>query len=156
MSVNPWRSFQRRFGQSLHLYLRAPIIFDSSLAFLCLLLRQCLGRSLAVDNTSPPIIGTVKVRSTLLACTPRRLIAYSGNQFELNFLRTYDDKEIDLVVQRPGKPLLLIEIKSSNAIQPDHVASLIDLRQLIDAPAECALFSRDPVAQVIRGIRCLP
>ncbi|NDE15562.1 DUF4143 domain-containing protein [bacterium] len=50
----------------------------------------------------------------ILEC--KRLIEYSGNQFDLNFLRTYDDKEIDLVVRRPGKALLLVEIKSTENV----------------------------------------
>jgi hypothetical protein len=62
----------------------------------------------------------------ILEC--KRLIAYSGNQFDLNFLRTYDDTEIDPVVRRPGKPLLLIEIKSSENILPENVKKLVALR----------------------------
>ncbi|NBQ54321.1 MAG: DUF4143 domain-containing protein [Proteobacteria bacterium] len=89
----------------------------------------------------------------ILEC--KRLIAYSGNQFDLNFLRTYDDKEIDLVVRRPGKPLLLIEIKSSENILPDHVKKLVALRDVIDAPVEMALFSADPTSQIIEGVRCI-
>lgn len=85
----------------------------------------------------------------------KRLSAYSGNQFDLNFLRTYDDKEIDLVVRRPGKPLLLIEIKSSENIVPDHVQKLVGLRAILDAPAEMALFSCDPISQIIDEVRCL-
>ena len=88
----------------------------------------------------------------ILEC--KRLIAYSGNQFDLNFLRTYDDKEIDLVVRRPGKPLLLIEIKSSENILPDHVKKLVALREVIDAPVEMALFSADRTSQIIEGVRC--
>lgn len=89
----------------------------------------------------------------ILEC--KRLIAYSGNQFDLNFLRTYDDKEIDLVVRRPGKPLLLIEIKSSENILPDHVKKLVALREVIDAPVEMALFSADPTSQIIESVRCI-
>jgi predicted AAA+ superfamily ATPase len=89
----------------------------------------------------------------ILEC--KRLIAYSGNQFDLNFLRTYEDKEIDLVVRRPGKPLLLIEIKSSESVMIEHVKTLVDLSEIIDAPSEKALFSCDPVSQIIDGVRCV-
>lgn len=89
----------------------------------------------------------------ILEC--KRLIAYSGNQFDLNFLRTYEDKEIDLVVRRPGKPLLLLEIKSSERVTIDHVKTLVDLSEIIDAPSEMVLFSCDPVSQIIDGVRCV-
>ena len=89
----------------------------------------------------------------ILEC--KRLIAYSGNQFDLNFLRTYEDKEIDLVVRRPGKPLLLLEIKSAERVTIDHVKTLVDLSEIIDAPSEMALFSCDPVSQIIDGVRCV-
>jgi predicted AAA+ superfamily ATPase len=89
----------------------------------------------------------------ILEC--KRLIAYSGNQFDLNFLRTYEDKEIDLVVRRPGKPLLLLEIKSSERVTIDHVKTLVDLSEIIDAPSDMVLFSCDPVSQIIDGVRCV-
>jgi predicted AAA+ superfamily ATPase len=89
----------------------------------------------------------------ILEC--KRLIAYSGNQFDLNFLRTYEDKEIDLVVRRPGKPLLLLEIKSSERVTIDHVKTLVDLSEIIDASSEMVLFSCDPVSQIIDGVRCV-
>jgi predicted AAA+ superfamily ATPase len=89
----------------------------------------------------------------ILEC--KRLVAYSGNEFDLNFLRTYDDKEIDLVVRRPGKPLLLIEIKSTERITVDHVKSLVDLNCIFETPTEMVLFSCDRVPQIIDGVRCV-
>lgn len=89
----------------------------------------------------------------ILEC--RRMISYSGNQFQLHFMRTYDDKEIDLVVQRPGKPLLLIEIKSTETVMPKHIKTMTELRNVIEAPTEMALFSCDPTPQIIDGVRCL-
>ena len=73
----------------------------------------------------------------------------------MNFLRTYEDKEIDLVVRRPGKPLLLLEINSSERVTIDHVKTLVDLTEIIDAPSEMALFSCDPVSQIIDVVRCV-
>ena len=116
---------------------------------------RALARTLTVDIDAGTFSwGNAFEHFVILEC--QRLISYSGSQFELHFLRTYDDQEIDLVVKRPGRPLLLIEIKSSTSIQPDHVKSPLHISQFIDAPAECALFSRDPVSQIIGGVRCLP
>lgn len=143
------------FLESFHLSVRKKVGMAPKFYFFDTGVTRALARTLTLDLEGGTFCwGNAFEHFVILEC--QRLIAYSGNQFELHFLRTYDDKEIDLVVQRPGKPLLLVEIKSSNAIHPDHVASLMDLRQLIDVPAECVLFSRDPVAQVIQGVRCLP
>ena len=89
----------------------------------------------------------------ILEC--RRLISYSGNQFEMNFMRTYDDQEIDLVVKRPGRPLLLIEVKSTSEISPHQVSGFLRAKDIVNEPCECAVFSCDPNAQVIEGARCL-
>jgi uncharacterized protein len=42
-----------------------------------------------------------------------RLHAYADQGFQFSYLRTEGDAEVALVVERPGKPTLLIEIKSS-------------------------------------------
>ncbi len=45
-----------------------------------------------------------------------RLNSYSEADFKLSYLRTKDDAEIDLIIERPGSPDLLIEIKSYKRI----------------------------------------
>jgi predicted AAA+ superfamily ATPase len=42
-----------------------------------------------------------------------RLNSYLRKRFKLFFLRTKDDVEVDLIIDRPGEKLLLIEIKST-------------------------------------------
>lgn len=45
-----------------------------------------------------------------------RLNCYLRKRFKMYFLRTKDNLEIDLIVERPGEPLLLIEIKSTEHV----------------------------------------
>jgi uncharacterized protein len=85
-----------------------------------------------------------------------RLIGYSGNQFRMHFIRTYEDQEIDVVVMRPGKPLLLIEIKSTETIRRDHLKHLLTLRSDFSVPTEELCLSCDETAQMIEGVLCLP
>lgn len=85
-----------------------------------------------------------------------RLISYSGNQFSLNYLRTHDDAEIDLIVQRPGKSLLLIEIKSTNSIQLKHLKHLIGLSEDFPGEPELLCLSNDTRKQRIENVLCLP
>jgi predicted AAA+ superfamily ATPase len=115
---------------------------------------RALARTLTLDlDPGSYSWGNAFEHFVILEC--QRLISYSGNQFEMNFLRTYDSQEIDLVVKRPGKPLLLIELKSTSEVTPQHVTSFIKTRDIIEEPAECAVFSCDSHAQIIAGIRCL-
>ena len=61
-----------------------------------------------------------------------KLANYYHLDFRFSYLATKDQAEIDLVVERPGKPMLLIEIKSSNNVDADDLKSmkkfLIDLK----------------------------
>lgn len=75
--------------------------------------------------------------------------------FQLGYIRTNRDVEIDLVIQRPGKPLALIEIKSTHQIREEdaHALKLF----LNDFPeAEFYLLSRDPIPQALGKIQMLP
>lgn len=39
--------------------------------------------------------------------------SYTRSDWQFIYIRTRDDVEIDLVIQRPGKPLVLVEVKRS-------------------------------------------
>ena len=53
-----------------------------------------------------------------------RLNDYYQNDYSLSYLRTKDDAEVDLILERPGAPLLLIEIKSTARVTERDVAAL--------------------------------
>ena len=62
---------------------------------------------------------------------------------------------MDLVIQRPGRPLALVEIKSTDHVREEHVTSLAAFQK--DFPeAECMLLSRDPYPKRFGGIQALP
>jgi predicted AAA+ superfamily ATPase len=54
----------------------------------------------------------------------RRLSSYYQNRFTYSYLRTKDDAEIDLIVERPGMPTVALEIKSSSRITERDVSTL--------------------------------
>lgn len=63
-------------------------------------------------------------------------------EYRFSYIHTKDDVEIDLVVERPGQPLLLIEIKSTSNITKDAIASLWHFtKDMPDSEAVC--FSND-------------
>lgn len=81
--------------------------------------------------------------------------AYEQNDWHFSYLMTKAGLEIDLVIQRPGRPLALVEIKSTPHVREDHATAL---RALLPAfpGAEAFLLSRDPHPQRLGPIQALP
>lgn len=74
---------------------------------------------------------------------------------QLGYIRTNRDVEIDCVLQRPGKPLALIEIKSTTRVTEENARTLkLFLNDFPDA--EFYLLSRDPTPQAFGRIQALP
>lgn len=81
--------------------------------------------------------------------------SYLRNDFTLSYLRTTEQAEIDIVIERPGRPTILVEIKST-----DHVGEA-DLRNLLhfrsDLPNSRAIcLSRDPNRKQVFGVEVYP
>jgi predicted AAA+ superfamily ATPase len=53
-----------------------------------------------------------------------RMDSYLKTQCRFSFLRTADDVEIDLVIERPNRPLAFVEIKSAPEVQDRHLKGL--------------------------------
>lgn len=85
-----------------------------------------------------------------------RLDAYFEKDYRFSYLRTKDGAEIDLIMERPGKPLALVEIKSSARVDERDVRTLKAFKDDMGEKAEAFCLSRDPVPQAIEGIRLLP
>jgi len=80
---------------------------------------------------------------------------YERNDYRFSYLQTKSGLEIDLVIERPGKPLAFIEIKSTDTVTERDFWTL--RRLLPDFPeAEGFLVSRDCIEQVSDRIRALP
>ncbi len=56
-----------------------------------------------------------------------RLNEYLHRDFKLSHLRTKDDAEIDLIIERPGQKTLLIEIKSTDRVDKVDINKLIKI-----------------------------
>lgn len=84
-----------------------------------------------------------------------RLSRYENNDWSFFYLRTKDDAEIDLIIERPGMPVALIEIKSTTYITKRDVSNF--RRFIKDFPsAEAFCISRDLHEKKIDGVWCLP
>lgn len=82
-----------------------------------------------------------------------RLQSYRELSWRFSYLRTKDDAEIDLIVERPNDTTLLIEIKASDQVAERHTANLNRF-----APdfknSEAILLSNDPVTKKFGKVLC--
>jgi len=85
-----------------------------------------------------------------------RLNTYFEKDYRMSYLRTKDDAEIDLILERPGLPLALIEIKSSDHVGEKDIQTLRAFKKDLGAKAEYYCLSRDPAPKNIEGISLLP
>ena len=69
-----------------------------------------------------PAYGDLFEQFIILECI--RLNDYFEKHYSFSYLRTKDDVEIDLIIERPGKNPVLVEIKSSTKINKDDTTNL--------------------------------
>ena len=83
------------------------------------------------------------------------LASYYYRDYKFSYLKTKDDAEIDLVVERPGKDILFIEIKSTTDVQSRHLTTL---KQLAKDFGRCEIicFSRDTFTKKLDGVMVYP
>ncbi len=85
----------------------------------------------------------------------KRLANYYHRNYRFSYLSTKDSAEIDLVVERPGKGILLVEIKSTDHVKESHLSTLESIKNdLGDCEAIC--LSRDPHPKKMGNITVFP
>lgn len=82
------------------------------------------------------------------------LSRYRNCDWRLSYLRTGADVEIDLVIERPGLPVALIEIKSSTRIDERDIRHLARFTGDFDTPLALCI-SRDPTRMQIGDVLCV-
>jgi len=89
----------------------------------------------------------------ILQC--KTLASYFEPDWSFSYLQTLSGVEVDLVIERPGKPLLCMEIKSTDDLNQESVSSFIHLTK--DIPdAEAVIFSRDRYLKKYDHVTCYP
>ena len=84
-----------------------------------------------------------------------RLGSYFFPEYKFSYLKTKDDAEVDLVVERPGKEILFIEIKSSTNVYKEQLTAFSKLaKDFIHCEAVC--FSRDIRSKQFDNITIYP
>ena len=82
-------------------------------------------------------------------------VSYSRLDWTFSFIRTKDNVEIDLVIERPGASALFIEIKSKKMVDESDAKSLETLGRDTDPSAEKWLLSLDPLDRFLGKTRAL-
>lgn len=84
-----------------------------------------------------------------------RFSSYQQNDYRFSYFRTHEDAEVDLIIERPGKFPLLIEIKSSESVDSAEVKSLERIAKDFGV-CECLCFSRDKTRRKVGNTLILP
>lgn len=81
--------------------------------------------------------------------------SYARLDWSFSFIRTKDEVEIDLVVERPGAPALFLEIKSKSLVDESDAKALETLGRDTDSKAEKWLLSNDSLERTFGTTRAL-
>ncbi len=84
-----------------------------------------------------------------------RLASYFEPDYRFSFILTAAGVEVDIVIERPGKPLLCIEIKSSDVISESDIGSYCKLTADIEN-CEAIVLSQDRFLKKIKHVSCYP
>lgn len=83
-----------------------------------------------------------------------RMSSYRNNDWQFSYLKTKDNAEIDLIIDRPGMPEVLIEIKSTGNVTERDVSTL---NRFVKDFASCEAYciSKDEHEKKIHSVMCL-
>lgn len=84
-----------------------------------------------------------------------RLANYLEPEYRFSFMCTQGGVEVDLIVERPGKPLLCIEIKSTDIVKENDISSFIKLTEDL-AGCEAMVLSQDRFVKQFHHVTCYP
>jgi uncharacterized protein len=136
------RSVRKRQRQAPKFYL-----FDTGV-------RRALDRTLTIE-LKPGTYAYGRAFEHLVIAEAIRLNEYHQKDYRFSYLRTKDDAEIDLVVERPGTSTALVEIKSTSQVDDRDTRSLE--RFTADIPkSEAFILSTDPKAKRIGKVKSFP
>jgi predicted AAA+ superfamily ATPase len=84
-----------------------------------------------------------------------RLASYLQPEYRFSFLCTQAGVEVDLIIERPGKPLLFVEIKSTDNIDQEDLTFFIKLTGDIEN-CEAIVLSQDKFMKKFHHVTCYP
>lgn len=117
--------------------------------------RSLLG--IAAHPVAPSTYGFGKTFEHFIFLEIYRRLSYVGAGEEcVSYLRTKDGVEIDFLVERPGEPLIAIEVKSADNIRPDHLNALATIGRELGPNVRRVCLCRETYRRLVDGIEVLP
>ncbi len=86
---------------------------------------------------------------------PPFIIFYWDCEDTFSYLKFTEQMEIDLIVERPGRSTILIEIKSAINVMEEDLKALIHYRKDF-GDVETLCISQDTLMKEVNGVLCLP
>lgn len=116
-------------------------------------IKRALDRSLNLELTTSQMIGPLFEH--FIICEMHRLNDYYRKDFVFSYLHTQGGLEVDLIIERPGKADIFIEIKSSENISERKLNNI--QRLAAEFPEyEFICLSREKHARKIKNITIFP
>jgi uncharacterized protein len=115
-------------------------------------------RSLESALRSAPVPGTSyygELFESFVIQEIMRINTYCHLDYKLAYFRTKNEAEVDLVLSR-GRKTMVLEIKSSIRIDEVSVGKLARLATGFGSGVEAFYLSQDPRPETINGVKCLP
>lgn len=116
--------------------------------------KRALDRTLG-QSLPPRTYGFGQAFEHLVLLEAHRLNTYFQRDYRFGYLQTKDGAEIDLLIERPGKPLALVEIKSAEQVDERSTRSLEHFLPAFKG-AEAYCLSLDPRPKRIGAVAALP
>jgi len=141
------------FLESYTTSVRKRIVASPKFYFFDTGVKRALDRTIANDvGESTYEYG--KLFETFILTQIRALISYSRKDYTLHYIKTKDGAEIDLVIDRPGKNLMLIEIKSSKMVLETELKNLKNYSKDLLGEAFCVC--QESQARKVDGVLVIP
>jgi predicted AAA+ superfamily ATPase len=138
---------------SFHLSVRKSQIVSPKFYFFDLGVRNSLAET--IDLTpSPQSSYFGEVFENFVILEAYRLNSYFQRDYRLSHLRTKSGFEVDLVLSK-GRSNMLVEIKSSNRIDPSEVAHLARNTATIPHITDRLYISQDTAEVELHGVQCM-
>ncbi len=140
--------------QSYHRSIRKQNRISPKFYFFDTGVKRALGAELQIPlKKNTYAFGKAFEHHVILEC--HYLNEYLQRDFSFSYLRTKNQVEIDLVIERPGKKDLLVEIKSSDNIQERHLTHLVRFKNQWPKKCEVQVWSLEFRSKSIKGISCI-
>lgn len=140
--------------EPFHFSLRKRQRKNPKFYFFDLGVKSALERSL-MQQAEPSSYAFGKAFEHFVMLEAFRLNSYLRKDFRFSYLRTKDDAEIDLVIERPGLPLAFVELKSTERVGERDTRTLERFYKDF-GKAEAFCLSRDPIPKKIGSVQALP